>query len=56
LPELCKILYAKYSLTPVTLATQDAEIRRSAVQGQPGANDSQDPILKKPTTRKGLVV
>jgi hypothetical protein len=33
--------------TPVILATQEAEIRRIAVQSQPWSNSSQDPILKK---------
>jgi hypothetical protein len=35
-------------LTPVILAAQEAEIRRIAVQSQPEANSSQDPILKIP--------
>jgi hypothetical protein len=37
-------------LTLVILATQEAEIRRPAQ-----ANSSQDPISKKPFTKKGLV-
>jgi hypothetical protein len=36
------------------LATQKAEIRRIAIQSQPRTNSSQDPILKKPNTKKGL--
>jgi hypothetical protein len=40
---------------PVILATQEAEIRRNEVQSQPRANSSQDPILEKPITNKGLV-
>jgi hypothetical protein len=36
----------------VILATQEAEIRRTVVQSQPWANSSQDPILKKPITKK----
>jgi hypothetical protein len=32
---------------PVILATQEAEIRRITVQGQPQANSLHDPILKK---------
>jgi hypothetical protein len=38
---------------PVILATQEAEIRRMAVQRQPQANSSRDPISKKPFTEKG---
>jgi hypothetical protein len=41
-------------LTPVILATQEAEIRRIAIQSQPWANNLQDPISKKPITKKGL--
>jgi hypothetical protein len=37
-------------LTPVILATQEAEVRRITVQNQHGANSSQDLILKKPIT------
>jgi hypothetical protein len=33
-------------LTPVILATQEAEIRRITVQSQPQANNLGDPILK----------
>jgi hypothetical protein len=40
-------------LTPIILATQEAEIRRMAVQSQPGKNSLQDPIMKKLTTKKG---
>jgi hypothetical protein len=40
---------------PIILATQEAEIRRIAVQSQPLANSSQDSILKKPITKKVLV-
>jgi hypothetical protein len=36
-------------LTPVILATQEAEIRRITVQSQPRANSSQDPISKNPS-------
>jgi hypothetical protein len=42
-------------LTPVILATQEAEIRRIVVRSQPWANSSQDPISKNPNTKKGLV-
>jgi hypothetical protein len=41
-------------LTPVILATQEAEIRRITVQSQPRANSSQDPISKNPS-QIGLV-
>jgi hypothetical protein len=34
-------------LTPVILATQEAEIRRIEVQSQPRANSLRDPISKK---------
>jgi hypothetical protein len=37
---------------PITLATQEAEIRRSAVQSQPWANSSKDPILKISITKE----
>jgi hypothetical protein len=40
------------SLTPVILATQEAEIRRIVVLSQPQANSSQDHISKKRTTKK----
>jgi hypothetical protein len=42
-------------LTPVILATQKAEIRRIAVQSQPGQIILCDPILKKTYHQKGLV-
>jgi uncharacterized protein (DUF305 family) len=41
-------------LTPVILATQEAEIRRMEVRSQPWANSSRDPI-KKTHHKKGLV-
>jgi hypothetical protein len=37
-------------LTPVIPATQEAEIRRTEVQRQSGANSSRDPNSKKPIT------
>jgi hypothetical protein len=39
-------------LTPIILATQEAEIRRIVVQSQPQANSSQDPISKKSLHKK----
>jgi hypothetical protein len=42
-------------LSPVILATQEAEIRKTAVQSQPRANSSWDPISEKTFTKKGLV-
>jgi hypothetical protein len=39
-------------LTPVILAIQEAEIRRIAVRSQSRKNSSQDPISKKPITKK----
>jgi hypothetical protein len=42
-------------LTPISLVTQEAEIRRIEVQSQPWANSSRDPILKKIYYKKGLV-
>jgi hypothetical protein len=39
-------------LTPVILATQEAEIRRIEVQSQLGANSSRDPTLKKPSQKR----
>jgi hypothetical protein len=42
-----------WRLTPVTLATQEAEIRRIEVRSQPKANSSQNPISKKkPITKR----
>jgi hypothetical protein len=40
-------------LTPVILAIQEAEIRRITVQSQHGQIVPQDPISKKPFTKKG---
>jgi hypothetical protein len=42
-------------LTPVILATQEAEIKRITVQSQPRQIVLQDPISKKPFTKKGMV-
>jgi hypothetical protein len=42
-------------LTPVILATEEAEIRRIAVRSQPMANSSQDPISTIAIIKKGLV-
>jgi hypothetical protein len=39
-------------LTPEILATREAEIRRIVVQSQSRQNSSQDPISKKPNTKK----
>jgi hypothetical protein len=39
-------------LTPIILATQEAEIKRISVQSQPQANSLQDPISKMPNTKK----
>jgi hypothetical protein len=41
-------------LTPIILATQEAEIRRIMVQSQPQANSLGDSILKKLITKKRL--
>jgi hypothetical protein len=40
-------------LTPVILATQEAEIRRITVRSQPGKIVLRDTILKEPFTKKG---
>jgi hypothetical protein len=40
-------------LTPVILATQEAEIRRITVQSQLGTNSLQGPISKNPSQKKG---
>jgi hypothetical protein len=40
-------------LPSVILATQEAEIRRIAVQSQPWASNSRDPISKKKITKRG---
>jgi hypothetical protein len=42
-------------LTPVILTTQEAEIRKIAVQSQPWSNSSQDSISIKLFPKKGLV-
>jgi hypothetical protein len=39
-------------LTPVILATQEAEIRRIAVQSQPKPYSMRDPISKRPNTKQ----
>jgi hypothetical protein len=39
-------------LIPVSLATQEAVIRRIPVQSQPQANNSQDPITKISNTKR----
>jgi hypothetical protein len=41
-------------LTPVILATQEAEIRRIKVQSQPKQNSSQDPTLKTKQTKNPI--
>jgi hypothetical protein len=38
-------------LTPIILATQEAEIRRITVQSQPGQMVPRDPILKNPSQK-----
>jgi hypothetical protein len=40
-------------LMPVILDTQEAKIRRMAIQSQPKANNLQDPNLKIPNTKQG---
>jgi hypothetical protein len=39
-------------LTPVILATQEAEVKRIMVQSQPWANSSPDPISKNPSQKR----
>jgi hypothetical protein len=39
-------------LTSVILATQEAEIRRIAIQRKPGQIVLGDPVLKKPSTKR----
>jgi hypothetical protein len=46
------LLAGRRWLTPVIPATQEAEIRRMAVQSQPQANSSEDPISKKKKKKK----
>jgi hypothetical protein len=41
-------------LTPVILATQEAEIRRIVIQFQPWVNCLWEPILKKPHHKKEI--
>jgi hypothetical protein len=40
-------------LTPIILATQEAEIRRITVQSQSWINSSGELIFKKPITKEG---
>jgi hypothetical protein len=40
--------------TPVILATQEAEIRRTEVRSQPQANSLRDSYSKTPNTKIGL--
>jgi hypothetical protein len=40
-------------LMPVILALQETAIRKTVVQSWPSANNSPDPISKKPITKKG---
>jgi hypothetical protein len=40
-------------LTPIILATQEAEIRRIVIHSQPRQIVPQDPISQKPFTKKG---
>jgi hypothetical protein len=51
---ILKIMVAGHQwLTPVILATEEAEIRRIAVRSQPRQVVPQDPNLKKSFTKKG---
>jgi hypothetical protein len=43
----------RWWLTSVILATQEAEIRKIAVQSQTQANSLRDPISRTPFTKKG---
>jgi hypothetical protein len=47
------ILAGCWWLTPGILVTQETEIRRIMVQSQPVQIALQDPISKKPITKKG---
>jgi hypothetical protein len=46
------INYGHWWLTPIILATQEAEIRRMAVQSHPRQIIPRAPILRKPFTKK----
>jgi hypothetical protein len=48
-----KFLKSSWWRTPIFLATQEGEVRKSAVQGQPGQS-LQDLISEIPNTKKGL--
>jgi hypothetical protein len=50
---IMRVLLGCWWLTPVILATQEAEIRRIVVRRQPRQIVLQDPILKKSFTKKG---
>jgi hypothetical protein len=51
--EIINSINQNLALTPIILATHEAEIRRIMLQIQPQANNSsQDPISKKPFTQK----
>jgi hypothetical protein len=46
------LLAGHWWLTPIILATEEAEIRRVVVRSQPWANSSCDPILKILITKR----
>jgi hypothetical protein len=52
-PHLAREVTARHQrLTPVILATEEAEITRFGIQGQPEANNMRDPISKKLSQKK----
>jgi hypothetical protein len=51
--KVCCRWQGSWWFTPIILATQEAEIRKTKVQSQSEASNSQDPLSKKLNTKQG---